>query len=330
MEAQALESALFTIENEHQFNALALAVFRYQAIHNKVYKQYLHLLNCNPDTVSNIEQIPFLPISFFKNHEIITGSFIPEKIFVSSGTTGTVNSKHLVKDVALYKKSFTTNFRQFYGSEKDFCFICLLPSYLERNDSSLVFMMNELIAQSEHPLSGFYPQIDANFLDVIHRLKSQTTTKVFLLGVTFALLDLAEQHPQNLSSFIISETGGMKGRRKEITREELYQILQVKLQVDAIHSEYGMTELLSQAYSMSNGKFYCPPQMIVLVRDMYDPFALLDTNKTGALNVIDLANIHSCSFIATQDAGKLFDDGSFEVIGRMDQSDIRGCNLMMI
>lgn len=326
---QALEKQVFDIQNEQDFEETALAIFRYQATHNKVYKRYIDLLKVNIDSIQSIDQIPFLPISFFKQQKIVSGQFEPSIVFTSSGTTGMVNSAHYVKDAQLYIKSFLQCFRQFYGDEKDYTFVCLLPSYLERAGSSLIYMMDYLVKASGKPQSGFYPQLDDNFIEVIKTLQRDKAQKVFFIGVTFALLELAEKYPCDLSNFIIMETGGMKGRRKEITRAELYEILQQSLNAKAIHSEYGMTELLSQAYSKENGQFFCPKHMKVLIRDLNDPFALLATNKTGVINVIDLANIYSCAFIATQDAGKLLNDGSFEVLGRVDHSDVRGCNLLM-
>lgn len=326
---QALEKQVFDIQNEHDFEKTALAIFRYQAAHNAVYKRYLELLKVNIDAVNSIEKIPFLPISFFKQEKIVTGQFKPAIVFTSSGTTGMVNSAHYVKDEQLYINSFLHCFRQFYGNEKDYTFVCLLPSYLERAGSSLIYMMDYLVKASGKPQSGFYPQLNDDFIELIQSLQKSRTQKVFFIGVTFALLELAEQYPCDLSNFIIMETGGMKGRRKEITRAELYEILQQNLNAKAIHSEYGMTELLSQAYSKESGQFYCPKHMKVLIRDLNDPFAFLATNKTGVINVIDLANIYSCAFIATQDAGKLLNNGSFEVLGRVDHSDVRGCNLLM-
>ncbi len=326
---QALEKQVFDIQNEHDFEIAALAIFRYQAAHNAVYKRYLELLKVNVEAIHHIEKIPFLPISFFKQEKIVTGQFEPAIVFTSSGTTGMVNSAHYVKDEQLYIKSFLQCFRQFYGDEKDYTFICLLPSYLERAGSSLIYMMDYLVKASGKPQSGFYPQLNDDFMEVIKTLQQDKTQKVFFIGVTFALLELAEKYPCDLSNFIIMETGGMKGRRKEITRAELYEILQQNLNAKAIHSEYGMTELLSQAYSKENGQFFCPKHMKVLIRDLNDPFTLLEANKTGVINVIDLANIYSCAFIATQDAGKLLNNGSFDVLGRVDHSDVRGCNLLM-
>lgn len=325
-----LVQQVFDIQNEQDFEKAALAVFQFQAKHNEVYKRYIYLLKVNVEAVTSIEKIPFLPIHFFKQFQVVSGKFEPAIVFTSSGTTGMTNSSHFVKDEQLYIKSFLQCFRQFYGHESEYTFICLLPSYLDRAGSSLIYMMDYLVKASNKPLSGFYPQVNEAFIQAITALQKDQTQKVFFIGVTFALLELAEKYPTDLSNFILMETGGMKGRRKEITRAELYEILQQNLQAKAIHSEYGMTELLSQAYAKENGHFYCPKHMKVLIRDLNDPFTLLQPNKSGVINVIDLANIYACSFIATQDAGKLSTDGSFEVLGRVDHSDIRGCNLLMV
>ena len=324
-----LQNQVFGIQNEVDFEKVALAVFRFQAEHNLVYKQYLKLLKIDIAAIKSATEIPFLPIHFFKQFKVISGQFEPEVIFTSSGTTGANNSSHYLKSEQLYIHSFLHCFRQFYGHETAYTFICLLPSYLERKGSSLIYMMDHLVKASGKKRSGFYPKIDDKFIEVIEELQKDKNQKVFFMGVTFALLDLAEKHATDLSSFIILETGGMKGRRKEITREELYDILKKNLKAKEIHSEYGMTELLSQAYSLGNGKFFCPKHMSVLIRDLNDPLTILPPNKTGVINVIDLANIYSCAFIATQDAGRIADDGSFEVLGRVDHSDIRGCNLLM-
>lgn len=324
-----MPNSIFSIATESDFNAAAIAVFNYQAINNVTYKKYIDLLGIDIKTISTIQQIPFLPISFFKTHAIISGKLPTEITFSSSGTSGYNTSKHEVCDLQLYKASFLKSFQLFYGNPKDYCFIALLPSYLEREGSSLIYMIDEFISQSTHPLSGFYPQIDEKFITMLRTIENQTKGKVVLWGVTFALLQLAEQYEFDLRNFIVMETGGMKGRRKELTRYELYEILTEKLHVQNIHSEYGMTELLSQAYSKNDGNFACPPWMKILIREVNDPFTLLPINKTGAINVIDLANYYSCSFIATDDAGKLLDNNSFEVLGRIDNSDMRGCNLMV-
>jgi hypothetical protein len=327
-----LEEKIFTAGAD-DFIALALEVFNFQYNNNLVYRQYCDALRVDINEIDAIEKIPFLPISFFKTHTIITTVFEPEVIFESSGTTQTINSRHLVKDIDLYKKSFTQAFELFYGKAEDWCIIALLPSYLERNNSSLVMMADSLIKQSNHSSSGFY----LNELDKLQKTLSaleKDEQKTLLLGVTFALLDFAEQYPMPLKHTAIMETGGMKGRREELTRQEVHSILCDSFQLSAIHSEYGMTELLSQAYSKGNGLFNCPPWMKILIRDEDDPFTIHSSTKnkfiSGAINIIDLANIYSCSFIATDDAGKLYPDNSFEVLGRLDNSDIRGCSLLAI
>ena len=313
------------------FSETALNIFKFQYQHNPVYHQYCQALHVDSIKIDAIEKIPFLPIAFFKTHTIATTQFKPAAIFESSGTTQTINSKHLVKDIGLYEQSFSTAFNLFYGAAADWCIIALLPSYLERNNSSLVMMADKLIQQSKHAQSGFY----LNDLEKLHytllQLEKQQQ-KTLLIGVTFALLDFAEQYSMPLQHTIIMETGGMKGRREEITRQEVHTILCTAFKINKIHSEYGMTELLSQAYSKGDGIFNCPQWMKVLVREEDDPLSLLvaDNNKfiSGAVNVIDLANVYSCSFIATDDAGKLYPDESFEILGRLDNSDVRGCSLL--
>lgn len=315
------------------FSSLALEVFQYQYNNNVIYRQYCQALKVAVDTIDTIEKIPFLPINFFKTHAITTTDFEPAVIFESSGTTQTINSKHLIKDIAVYEKSFTDCFNLFYGSPQEWCIIALLPSYLERNNSSLVLMAEQLIQHSNHPQSGFYLH-DTEALHTTLLTLEGKQQKTLLIGVTFALLDFAEKYSVPLQHTIIMETGGMKGRRKEMTREEIHAILSKSFQLQNIHSEYGMTELLSQAYSKGNGIFTCPPWMKILVRDEDDPLTVHAStqNKTlsGAVNIIDLANIYSCSFIATEDAGKLYPDESFEILGRLDNSDIRGCSLMVL
>ncbi len=272
--------------------------------------------------------IPALPISFFKTHTVTSTDFTPERIFESSGTTGSINSRHLVKEGAVYRRSFQQAFRLFYGDEKDWCILGLLPSYLERQNSSLVMMVDELIRSSGHPDGGFY-LTDWEKLSVTLQKLEKQQQKTLLIGVTFGLLDFAEAYPQQLQHTVVMETGGMKGRRKELTRAEVHDLLMKGLGVTAVHSEYGMTELLSQAYSNGRGRFYCPPWMKVLVRDEEDPLAVRESG-TGLLQVIDLANLYSCSFIATEDVGMVYPDGSFEVWGRLDNSDIRGCSLLVV
>lgn len=321
--------AIFNITAPAQFQELALSVFHYQAKECVVYAKYLSGLSVLPENVKKMEEIPFLPIEFFKTQEIRTTERDTKMmVFTSSGTTGMVQSKHFVSDVSIYEKSYLKGFELAYGNIQDYCVLALLPSYLERDGSSLIYMMEDLIKKSNHPDSGFYLN---NYDELILKLTKLEASgqKTILIGVTYALLDLVEKQQLNLKSTIIMETGGMKGKRKEMVREELHAALCKGFGVEKIHSEYGMTELLSQAYSKGDGIFKCPPWMKILIRDTNDPFAIVPANKTGGINVIDLANIHSCSFIATQDLGKLHADSSFEVLGRFDNSDIRGCNLLV-
>jgi len=314
------------------FEKLAFEVFRFQYKHNHVYKAYADMMKIIPEKVDRLSQIPFLPIQFFKTHSVKTTEFEPEIIFESSGTTQTINSHHFVKDLQCYRKSFQKAFEMNYGNANDWCIIGLLPSYLERKNSSLVFMVNELILQSRHGKSGFYLNEYDELYSALIELEKMGQ-KTLLVGVSFALLDFAEQYSIPLAHTIILETGGMKGRRKEVIKQELHDFLKARFEVNRIHSEYGMTELLSQAYSPGDGVFYCPPWMKILIRDEEDPLLVRGEAKeplTGAFNIIDLANLYSCSFIATDDSGKLFADGSFEVMGRIDNSDIRGCSLLML
>jgi len=326
--------------NDSTFEKLALDLFHFQYENNSVYQQYLNALQIDPGAVETIEQIPFLPLRFFKSHAIQTTSFDPAIVFESSGTTGTLNSRHYVKDSQWYKDVFTKGFELFYGPAKDWCILGLLPSYLERENSSLVFMVNELIRLTGHSQSGFYLDDYTRLGSLIQELE-QKNQKTLLIGVTFALLDFAAVYSvtgesTSLRHTLIMETGGMKGRRKEMIRAGVHAILKTSFGLPLIHSEYGMTELLSQAYSAGDGVFQCPPWMKVLIREEDDPLEIrsqrLQTNApvSGAINMIDLANIYSCSFVATDDAGKLLPDGSFEVLGRMDNSDIRGCSLMVV
>ncbi len=327
-----LTEKIFAIKTGRDFEKTALEIFQLQHKHCIVYKQFCDVLKINPAEIKSVNDIPFLPVEFFKTHEVVTSGVVenlPSKIFTSSGTTGTVQSKHYVSDVSVYEESFRKGFELFYGNIEDYCLLALLPSYLEREGSSLVYMVDDLNKRSKNHDSGFYLH---NLNELTEKLKSLLAKgqKVILLGVTYALLDLAELLPVPLSGeLIIMVTGGMKGKRKELLREELHQILCEKFGVNVIHSEYGMTELLSQAYSKGNGIFQCPPWMKVLVRDVNDPLKILEQGKSGGINVIDLANINSCSFIATQDLGILHNDNSFEVSGRFDNSDLRGCNLLV-
>ncbi|MCK4879098.1 MAG: acyltransferase [Bacteroidales bacterium] len=326
---QAFVEDIFKISDHRTFRATALEVFHYQAKHTPVYRDYLAALGADPSRIKEPEEIPFLPIEFFKSHTVIGEGKNAEVIFESSGTTGTTPSRHHVADTGLYRESFTRGFRKFYGDPGQYCILALLPSYLERKDSSLVHMMEYLIGQSGHPESGFYLD-DLEELASILKKRNEDRQPTLLVGVSFALLDLAERYPLPLGSHItVMETGGMKGRRKEMIRGELHAALKEAFGVSGIHSEYGMTELLSQAYSGGEGRFRSPPWMKVLVRDPNDPLSLLSSGQSGGINIIDLANIYSCSFIATGDLGKVYDDGSFEVLGRYDHSDIRGCNLLI-
>lgn len=308
---------------------MALKVFRYQYENNLVYQQFCDFLKVEKYSVKSLAQIPFLPIQFFKSHEVVSNHDVIQETFTSSGTTGMVTSRHLVTDIALYEQSYRLAFSEFYGNIEDYVVLALLPSYLERSGSSLIYMVQDLIALSNNEHSGFYLH---NYDELIAKLTSLDNAgqNVLLIGVTYALLDLVEQHNFQLKNTIIMETGGMKGKRKEMIREELHTILCNGFGVPSIHSEYGMTELLSQAYSLGNGVFECPSWMQILIRDTEDALAYVADGKTGGVNVIDLANINSCSFIATQDLGKKQPNNSFEILGRFDHSDIRGCNLMVI
>jgi phenylacetate-coenzyme A ligase PaaK-like adenylate-forming protein len=319
----------FTISNQKEFEKTALKVFRFQYENNLVYREFCDLLKTDVQEVKSLEQIPFLPIQFFKTHNVVSNSDPIQETFTSSGTTGSTTSKHLVTDISLYETSYQNGFSQFYGALENYVILALLPSYLEREGSSLVYMVNDMIALSKHQDSGFYLNHQNELIDKLKAL-DQSGQNVILIGVTYALLDLIESHPLELKNTFIMETGGMKGRRKEMIREELHEQLCKGFGVTVIHSEYGMTELLSQAYSLGNGVFECPSWMHVLIRDTEDALTYLPQGKTGGINVIDLANINSCSFIATQDLGKKNPNNSFEVLGRFDHSDIRGCNLMVL
>ena len=323
------KDSIFNIQTEAEFESLALEIFKFQFEKNPVYRSYCDLLYKHPSDIKTIEAIPFLPIQFFKSHKVLSLQSNIEKTFTSSGTTGSTTSTHFVTDVNLYEASYTKGFQSFYGNIEDYVVLALLPSYLERDGSSLIYMVNDLIRQSNHPENGFYLN---NLEELAQKLRQLETKrqKTLLIGVSFALLDLVEQFQFQLKHTTIMETGGMKGRRKEIIRQELHQILKSGFGVSQIHSEYGMTELLSQAYSKGNGIFECPPWMRILTRDPEDALTIQQPNKTGGINVVDLANINSCAFIATQDLGKVYNNGSFEIIGRFDNSDIRGCNLMAL
>jgi len=329
-------SSVFSLRNKKDFEKKTLEIFRLQAKGNPVYKKYIEQLGIKAETVKSVSPLPFLPIEFFKTHEVVSQSSVighQSSVFLSSGTTSENRSKHHVSDISLYEKSFRKCFDIFYGDVSQYAILALLPGYYENRNSSLIYMMQDLIKRSKNKHSTFYNHKDETLLQVLQTLL-QKKQKVILFGVSFALLDFAEQFslPNGEGrggAFTVIETGGMKGRREEITREELHKTLCEKFGVEKIHSEYGMTELLSQAYSNGDGIFKCPPWMKVFVRDVNDPFQILPHGKTGALNIIDLANIYSCSFIATQDVGRTNANGSFEVLGRMDNSDLRGCNLLM-
>ncbi|NML21135.1 acyl transferase [Pseudoflavitalea sp. G-6-1-2] len=315
------------LADQQGFEPLALELFRFQYANNPVYHQYVNAVNVVGDDVRRVQDIPFLPIQFFKSHDVVTTSFEPEAVFQSSGTTQTINSRHYVRHLGIYRESFMLAFEQFYGPVKNLCVIGLLPSYLERSNSSLVVMADELIRQSGHPESGFYLYEHEKLAAVLQQLEARQQPTL-LIGVTFGLLDFAEKFPMPLKHTIVMETGGMKGRREEMTREQVHAILKNAFGLTHIHSEYGMTELLSQGYSKGEGIFDTPAWMRVMVRQEDDPFDVRHSG-TGIINVIDLANIYSCAFIATEDVGRVFENGQFEVQGRMDNSDIRGCSLMV-
>lgn len=323
-----LEEAIFTCSTEQEFEDLAIEVFRFQYQHTKIYRQFCDLLKVSPGSVKKVSDIPFMPIEFFKNKKILSEGRSYERIFTSSGTTTAVPSKHYVASLSLYERSFHTSFHQVYGDPSQYCILALLPSYLEREGSSLVYMVEGFCERSKNPRSGFYLNNLSELTEQILHLE-ENYKNTLLIGVSYALLDLLEHQNFNLKNTIVMETGGMKGRRKEMVREELHKILKSGFGVNEIHSEYGMTELLSQAYSCGDGIFKCPYWMKILIRDTEDALSLT-SGRTGGVNIIDLANIYSCSFIATQDLGKIYADGSFEIIGRYDNSDIRGCNLMVL
>lgn len=324
-----MKEQVFNIQSKEEFTSVALNVFKHQFKNNKVYRSFCDLLYIHPSDVQTIEQIPFLPIQFFKTKKVVSSENDIQEIFSSSGTTGSVTSKHLVTDLSWYETSYLKGFEYFYGDIKDYTVLALLPNYLERKGSSLVYMVDDLIKRSKQSESGFYLNNLSELANKLTKLEKEGK-KILLIGVSFALLDLIEQYDFNLKNTIIMETGGMKGRRKELIRSELHAILKNGFGVQQIHSEYGMTELLSQGYSNGNGVFNSPPWMQILTRDTEDPLAILGKEKSGGINVIDLANYNSCSFIATQDLGKVYTDDSFEIIGRFDNSDIRGCNLMVL
>lgn len=319
---------IFHISSKKQFEKIALKVFRLQYAQNAVYREYCQHLQKSPIEVKAVSDIPFLPIGFFKTHRVTTSNDAPEAVFTSSGTTGAQTSRHEVTDISVYRQSFRQAFSEFYGAAQNYAILALLPSYLEREGSSLVYMVSDLIEQSRNPHSGFYLNNLEALADKIESIGA--TQNILLIGVSYALLDLVENRTFNLQNAIVMETGGMKGKRRELIRDELHAILKKGFGTASIHSEYGMTELLSQAYSLTDGRFHTPAWMKVIARDPEDPLTLIGSGRNGGLNIIDLANINSCAFIATQDLGKVHPDGSFEVLGRFDNADIRGCNLMVL
>lgn len=326
---EEIENRLFKVSGDQEFNDLAIELFRYQNEFNEIYREFTDLLGIRPSRVKDIFEIPFLPVGFFKDHAVTCapGKSV-EKIFTSSGTTGSIPSRHLVYDLALYEESFIRGFSLFYGRPENYRFLVLLPGYMERQGSSLIYMMDALVNRSRQNGSGFF--LD-DFISLGRELQQQPESGActILFGASYALMDFAEAYRSGPAGAIVMETGGMKGRKKEMVREELHALLCSKLGVEAVHSEYGMTELLSQAYSQGKGIFRTPPWMKILIRDTNDPLEILPAGKTGGINIIDLANIYSCGFIATQDLGRVYPDGSFEVLGRFDDSDTRGCNLLI-
>jgi phenylacetate-coenzyme A ligase PaaK-like adenylate-forming protein len=322
-----LRKKLFRM-SPNEFEKVAIEVFRFQYAHSYIYNQWCRQLGVRLSAVKKLDDIPFLPVEFFRNHKITSTQHEAQVVFTSSGTTSSMTSKHFVADVSLYEESYLSAFRRFYGEPEKYVILALLPSYLERSGSSLVYMAEGLIKKSGHPESGFYLHDFERLRNSLELLK-QKKTPTLLIGVTYALLDMADAFPIDFPQLIVMETGGTKGRRKEMVRSEVHQKLMQGFGVEVIHSEYGMTELLSQAYSLGWGMFECPPWMRVLIRDMNDPFAYVDSGRSGGINIIDLANLYSCSFLAVQDIGRLSDDGRFEVLGRFDNSQLRGCNLMI-
>lgn len=322
------KNKVFNISNENDFNQVSLEVFRHQASSNALYKKYLQSLKIDIERVKHFREIPFLPIQFFKTQDVLEEGLTPQISFTSSGTTGMINSQHHVPDLDWYEQSFQKAFEGFYGDVKDIALLALLPNYLERNGSSLIYMVDDLIKSSQQPESNYFLYNHDELYETLKGLKAKGT-KTILIGVTYALLDFIDSYKLDYPELIVMETGGMKGKRKEMVREELHKLLCKGFGVSKIHSEYGMTELLSQGYSYGDGIFMTPPWMKILIRDTNDPLTLLDNTKTGAINVIDLANYHSCAFIATQDLGKFHTNQSFEILGRFDNADIRGCNLLV-
>lgn len=320
---------IFEIKTSSEFKKLALEIFNFQYDNNNVYQRFCSYLGKSKSNVTAMEEIPYLPIEFFKSKRVLINNQKPQIVFESSGTTGQYVSKHYVANLSIYQKSYLKTFEYFYGNIADYCVLALLPSYMEREGSSLIYMVKDLIEKSRNPKSGFYLDNKSDLLKTLQDL-DDSANKNILIGVSYALLDISESHSMHLKNTIIMETGGMKGRRRELVRDALHHILKNNFGLDTIHSEYGMTELLSQAYSKGNGIFNCPPWMGVSIRETEDPLTAEPYGKIGGINIIDLANIYSCSFIATQDLGRVYKDGSFEVLGRFDHSDVRGCNLMVL
>lgn len=313
---------------KESFEEITLAVFRYQAQNNPLYQKFLTLLGVVPEHIANVQQIPFLPIQFFKYHTIKTQNWDSKTVFTSSGTTSTQSSEHHIRDLEWYRHFAFRTFESIYGNLENYVVLALLPSYLERNGSSLVYMVEQFIQKSGNPLSGFFLHDTDKLMEILNHCEKENK-KVLLLGVTYALLDFAVKYPQPLKNTIIMETGGMKGRREEMTKEQVHEILKNAFSLETIHSEYGMTELLSQAYSTTNGIFQPASTMKILIRETSDPFNFLPINKVGGINIVDLANLDTCSFIATDDLGRLLPNEQFQVLGRFDEGDLRGCNLLV-
>jgi hypothetical protein len=319
---------IFGLQHGHDFDQAALEVFRFQYRQNEIYRRYADAVGRTPETVSHPSRIPFLPVSFFKSHDVISGTGLPEKTFLSSGTTGAERSRHPVSDLSVYRESLRKGFARFYGSIKDFIVFALTPDPVQNPDSSLIYMIHDWIMESGTEMSGFYYGRQELLAEILNK-KRNTEKKTLLIGLSYALLDFTDRYSLVIPEAVIIETGGMKGRRKEMVREELHSVLSERFGCRFIHSEYGMTELLSQAYSKGEDKFNAPPWMRVLIRDPNDPMELLPDGRTGGINIIDLANFNSCSFIEVQDIGRINKDGTFEVLGRFDFSDLRGCSLMI-
>jgi hypothetical protein len=327
-EFEGISSSIFLISNLDDFEKLACRIFNLQYKTNKVYKTYVDLLNIDYSKVNSVKDIPFIPISFFKKNRIISGDKEEKLVFYSSGTTSGNRSKHYITNPELYRRSFINSFNYFYGNPSKYCFLALLPGYLEREGSSLIYMVKELMTLSNHPKNGFYLNEYGLLKQNLTHLKEENQAYI-LIGVTYALLDFANLHPLDLKDGIVMETGGMKGKRKEMIKNEVHDILKSSFNLETIDSEYGMTELLSQAYSKGDGLYNCPPWMKVMIRDIYDPFNYVPNGTSGGINIIDLANLNSCSFIETQDLGRICENGCFEILGRFDNSEIRGCNLLI-